>query len=441
MKNNILNKDNLILLLLVTTTIISWITGILLISVLVFAVVAILNAFIFRNRIYFLAIFLLLLPSLKNIRIDRDWDLIGKSKLIQLGFLSIVFFSSMIITSLKQKKFDFNSYLTLPILLVLLSYILSLIFSIYPMGTFIGILGHILFILFYFFMRATLDGEKQEVILFSKIFIAFALVCTFQIYYVIAQSESFIETITGKKINVEWANINNLAQYLLFAVPLSIFMAFKSENKILYTILSALFAATILVTNSRAAYVGLLVMVLLLFAFAIKAKEKMIFKTKKIILALTIIAVTILILGKIGVLSAVYERNFANRDFLADSGRFNLYRSGIERFKESPIFGRGAFVLKKLIGNMSSHNWIVDVLATTGIFGLIAFLFLNFRKIKMLWFKKTVFSTMFLILIVSLLITNIFDIGYINYIYLIPLFIGVAVAEKEKVEAKDNIIK
>lgn len=100
-------------------------------------------------------------------------------------------------------------------------------------------------------------------------------------------------------------------------------------------------------------------------------------------------------------------------DNLSDRGRMALASKAISAFRERPIFGNGIGSVFYLLGNYS-HNMFTDILAETGMIGLIAMVFMighAVRKAMMLYKAGSLYRFM-LILLISGIVLNLFS-GYV----------------------------
>lgn len=102
------------------------------------------------------------------------------------------------------------------------------------------------------------------------------------------------------------------------------------------------------------------------------------------------------------------------------SGRTIIWESVFERIKLKPFFGYGnkVFEFSKIVS--SEHNSIIGILYKTGLFGLVAFIFIIYKTVKKLYeFKNTTISKLLSFILFSYLIMMIFEsYDFQNYMFI-----------------------
>lgn len=240
---------------------------------------------------------------------------------------------------------------------------------------------------FYFFSRW--PSEKTRGI-FNWILIALFAVCalallpyafpmTFPFY--IFTPAFFTDRVYGTL-----GNPNYLAAFLITALPFLIF--YSRLKKIIYWPFLALVLVTLFLTGSRSAWLASVAgfLILGLFEF-IKHKRRK-------ILAVTLLVITALGIGMISknYLTPIvpqFERlSLDTQKSISISTRLNLWQAGLKMSLNRPLTGFGQdaikgeiepFIPEHLKANEvffidRTHNELIDILLTTGIFGLIGYL-------------------------------------------------------------------
>jgi O-antigen ligase len=168
---------------------------------------------------------------------------------------------------------------------------------------------------------------------------------------------------------------NNFATFIItmFMVSLGFLLAVKNKYiKIVISFLMALLFFNLLLTSSRAGWLGLF-FGLTLFALLYPAKYN-----KKFLIYMFLLIFTVFLSFPKG---ADTIWGFIVR---ADAGRFEIWSAAFKMFYESPIIGQGlGLFMKKIqsygLGALYAHNCYVQILAETGLLGLGSFLvFLSF---------------------------------------------------------------
>jgi len=200
-------------------------------------------------------------------------------------------------------------------------------------------------------------------------------------------------------------NTSFLGTYLMFNAFLAIYLFLRKENRFwkAFFALDAFFCffATFF-SKARAAtlsFLGGLALILLLY-LSFKARKKIYRVLGRVLLVLSIIAVIA------GVFSLFYPDSIVQKEFakFATKSRIVVWNAGFEGFKEKPLLGWGPenfnlvfikhfnpkIILPAYGGEVwfdRAHNIIVDTLVTTGIIGLLSYLFI-FAAVFFVLFKN-----------------------------------------------------
>lgn len=150
-------------------------------------------------------------------------------------------------------------------------------------------------------------------------------------------------------------------------------------HKIVLQLLCALLIGGIVATQSRGAFLGLLVVIV---ASSFYARGS---SVKKILLAvaiLTVVLTAILILGQGGYLDRVASITDTenNYNYTSESGRIAVWQRGLAMMGENPFFGVGINAYEAADGAMvkvgkwsAAHNSLVQIGAELGVPGLLAY--------------------------------------------------------------------
>ncbi|MDD3191811.1 MAG: O-antigen ligase family protein, partial [Bacilli bacterium] len=145
-------------------------------------------------------------------------------------------------------------------------------------------------------------------------------------------------------------------------------------------------------------------------------------------IALFLIAVIVYSLfriEKVAIGVVEYLESMNERGWFADEARMEIYQSGWNTFLVYPIFGAGAysppFNLTYEISHY--HNFFIQVIATTGLAGLLSFIFFLYSLIKKSM-RKQAYATMMILLVIALLIYGLVDHTWFNPIVMILVLIG-----------------
>jgi len=183
----------------------------------------------------------------------------------------------------------------------------------------------------------------------------------------------------------------------------------------------------IMLTASRTAYVGLVIFILLLFVYS----------KRKLQFALGVLLVTVILSGSV---PDMYKDRFLSLKEVTGTitgeeesqgsvgGRWDLIRDAWDVFLRYPVFGCGMDTFQRIpISSKqyrttgATHNLLMQVLAETGLVGLIAFLFLSSTLWKTINAPKMVLSdedetSNFLFMVMN----------YLKIFFLVKLLVGLA---------------
>ena len=141
------------------------------------------------------------------------------------------------------------------------------------------------------------------------------------------------------------------------------------------------------------------------------------------------IALCIIFKDKISVLFANVPDllgNIGENDGVASDSRVNLYKNGFEAFKNAPIFGQTFYPVSYEVYEFSEidafssffpprwHNTVVQILASCGIVGMLAYLFHRISTVVLFIKKRSRATTFIGISILALLLMSLVDCHFFN---------------------------
>ncbi|MFA5133258.1 MAG: O-antigen ligase family protein [Patescibacteria group bacterium] len=264
-----------------------------------------------------------------------------------------------------------------------------------------GIFSLLHFLAFYFYVITCFCGErdKKNILRFAiAIGMAIGLFAFLERYNPeFSIDKVSVKNLSSHRVISTTGNPIFLAGYMLFIFFLSAYFFLKNKDwfRPIAAIAAAISLLTVFFTETRAAFLGLGAGVVLSFfyLFFLLPKKQKIFLFGGFLCALAVV----LIMFNLGYFSRLISR-FNDASV---SGRFLLWKTSLESFKEKPLLGWGLenfdyafdknYDAKFLRNGMTetwadrAHNLYLDFLVMSGIFGLIAFLaILLFPAIKML---------------------------------------------------------
>lgn len=304
--------------------------------------------------------------------------------LIILGLIALIY---NLIRYKQYKKIFKRSVVLLPGLILLsVGYIFG--------GTSIGTpdfrstlyaLSNVLIILIpfiYFADTAFIDESESKIKYLSLIMVMTSLVIGLELIHIYLTNDVIkdFEIIKGN-IRNGWGVQNNFAGYFVLSIPFIVYLIITEKHNIKYYLMLLLVSIFVIFTMARTSYIALALELLISFiviCYAKKVKLKNIF----IFLGICLLILLVLILS----FSDEFLRLF---DSLIEagfnlSGREKLYELAWNSFLNNPIFGEGWFNANEIwsptqnhlsfIPNWKIHNFVLQLLGSTGLFGFICFI-------------------------------------------------------------------
>ncbi len=238
-----------------------------------------------------------------------------------------------------------------------------------------------------------------------------------------------------------WINVNGCAAFLLLSIPACYYLIVKSRKiSALLVCLLSLYAG-LLVSGSDAA----LGIALVFSPFLILFTYRNLYRTKRKVFAYSVALILITIGSAIIVLVSIYGYDGMLELLQIDpsaSGRNDIYLKAIELFRESPIFGYGFQYNPEgrensAIGLYNFHSTLFHVMATMGIFGLVAYAFYFVVRFIILMRSYSPFTMTMLTAFIMYECYAMVDTGEFNAIPLMSA-ITVMIAVVEWATKKDN---
>lgn len=197
-----------------------------------------------------------------------------------------------------------------------------------------------------------------------------------------------------------------LVSALFFTAFATLINASNKKQKIIFTILSLLFLFTIIITFGRMLWLTTIIALFLLYFLSNKDAKVQFLKYASFLIILTLLFSFIFSLTPLftkeksySLLGFVHKRLFGlfAKTTQEESFKYRYWetKKGLEVFKKHPFFGNGfpysiAFNLRQeqeddliFLENLGvGHNGYLDILCSTGILGMMVFLYLSFWAIR-----------------------------------------------------------
>jgi putative inorganic carbon (hco3(-)) transporter len=404
----------------------------------------------FTKLIRFLFSLLFLLTPL--IFTSFNSELFELPKMFFVYFLTvlIVFFHLLNVVQNRSPLFK-RSFLDLPLILFLISQIISTIISIDPHTSIFGyysrqnggLLSTVCYLLLYWILVVYLDDDQKEKIIFFSLTSGF-LVAVFGIAEHFGIDKNLWVQDVQARVFSTLGQPNWLGAYLCILLPFALLRSlehFKNKKYFLFTIYQLLFTVyylCLLFTKSKSSIFAALISILVFsFFYFVKNKSSIKLITLNFLL-LTSLSLLInnpikqILLPKYDPIPLVPSSTIN----ITPSGNIRKYvwQGALDLWKKFPFFGTGTetfaysyYWTRPIAHNLTSewdflynkaHNEYLNFLATTGSFGFLTYLLLIFAILK-LSSKNIAVLTAFL----SILITNFFGFSVVItslFFFLLP---------------------
>lgn len=300
-----------------------------------------------------------------------------------------------------------------------------------------GLIQIVSLCVFYFYFYYTVDWQKAGKDYLPTVILAVGIGICMEIaamYIHAGINSSFVRGM----LYTGWGIYNNVGCIMAMCMPAAFYFGAKKKNGWLFSALGVVMFLFVLLTQSRGAWLFGSVVFLFCIAFVLIGAERK-EKLKHVAVFLAVGAALLVLLiafrEKLGTLFESMLNKLFNEEGEFDpndAGRFDIYKACWQTFLDNPYFGAGFYKTPGALlykGNMyalwnipeesfmpaRAHNTIFQLLATGGIFAIIAYLFHRIETL-VLWFRRPTAGKIFVALSVSaLLLTSLLDCHFFNF--------------------------
>lgn len=345
-----------------------------------------------------------------------------KETFAQLGCLIIL--CGWTVELVREKsKFLFSAF-TLPAVLFGLVLLSSLLWTESTYLSFLGLGVWGCFFLVYFFSQWVMEDEGWMRLLLIAVLLSGFLAAGYSILQFYGIELPIWRRISGRmRLFSTFGNPNYLAGYLTGVLPLGVLLYFSEKRwKVLYLTLVAVLYTSLLMTNTRGAWVALFFSSILAIILILIFLGREFFRTRKfsIILLVVVFIFITLVFSFPNPLNFkrvnVVERGISTLNFTSSaSQRLLIWQVAGELIRERPILGwgvgtfglhypeaqgiflsrkEGRFYIPRANRSIHAHNDYLELWMETGLVGLFIFFWIlvSFYKRVLLFLKKNRFS-------------------------------------------------
>jgi len=286
-------------------------------------------------------------------------------------------------------------------------------------------------LLLYFYFVNTTENDKDNFIKISKMFLYLGVFVTLEMFHFIYKSDNEIIYIIQRRIiDLGWENINVVIYNNILGIPFVGYLIVKSKIKLPYMILALVSVLGIFLTLSRSSILTVGVLALLVAPLMLYyEKDKKSLFIQGAVFGLIIVSIGFII--EQNDLVTGYMDSLLGRDLLHFKDRWVLLVTAWEKLLEFPLFGSGGLYTSRefLNGPLNYHNTIAQV-STLGFTGIIAFIYLFFKKTKLILSKNHEIKWYLLIMIyVTAFVNGSLQPMYFYVSHLVVIFMILAVYE------------
>lgn len=314
-------------------------------------------------------------------------------------------------------------------------------------------LQFICIVLLYFLFSATVKWNEKSGTYFAWLGVMMGVLVTLEVLVVYLQLDVVVDgVIIRDRIDAGWGCYNNIGAMITMSIPFAFYLSYKSKRPYWFILLGTGLLIGVVLSCSRGSTLGGILVYLVAFVYGFfYADEKRLYRIS-----------TYALLG-VGAIVALFSwKSIADLfgsvpDIIAgtsstegiefnDSGRISIYKEGLKVFLKYPIFGESFYPENYApweyseLAQLSAiipprwHNTIVQLLASCGAVGLLAYGFHRYQTIRLICKNPTRLNICIAASILGLVAMSMLDCHFFN---LGPvLFYSMALAVAENAEDK-----
>ena len=307
----------------------------------------------------------------------------------------------------------------------------------------------------YFILSASVKWDQFNLDYFAWIGLIMGFVVSAEVLHLYATNNVIADgVIYRSNIYTGWGCYNNVGAIISMSIPFAFYFAAKKKRSSIFLIIACLLFAMVILSGSRGSLMGAFYALISCFIFTDFHGH---YKKEYRITAMTIISlIAVVSLAFPYQLAEIFNQipNIAHVEggslVMNDSGRFEMYKQGWNIFLRNPIFGQSFYPIEYDMFSFSYseqfnsffpprwHNTIVQMLASCGTVGIIAYAYHRISTFKLYAKKRTLTNTYIFHFMMTLLIMSLLDCHFFNVGPVLFYSIALAVMEfgKEKTANK-----
>jgi len=294
----------------------------------------------------------------------------------------------------------------------------------------------------YFLYFLCINGLKDDSRrYFCRMFIYACLTVTAEVLVTLNIGD-FWQNVFYKHSILGWGVSNNLAVLFLMLIPLSAYQSIDSKIDFIYVFIMFFAAAFVFFLLSKGCMVIAVFSLPVCYIYSLKkTKRKLSYIIAMIITVSLALLLIFAIYNKLD--DQIIER--FKGDF--DSGRFDIYREALAKFRQYPIFGIGLYrdITIPTLANFSNYFWIwhstvIEIITCFGIVGVIGFIPFYFQRYRLLLKNMSMFKLACLVAVLSFEAYGLIDVMFTNLYLNLFVFMLLGLCETEPVMKFNSIL-
>ena len=312
--------------------------------------------------------------------------------------------------------------------------------------------------LLYFILSASTKWDQFNIDYFAWMGLIVGFVVSAEVIYLYLTNNVIVDgSINRGMIFTGWGCCNNIGAMISLSIPFAFYFVSRKKHASIFLCIAIFLLGMVVLTTSRGSLMGALYAFGACFIYAnLRAYNKKQVRIASLILICVVAAFVLIFYNMLiakfqQLLTIAYIENGSL--VIRDSGRLDIYKSGLKAFLEYPIFGETFFPTEFPVLTYIQtetfrsffpprwHNTIVQILASCGIVGMLAYAYHRFDTIRLYIKKRTLANTHIFHFIITLLIMSLLDCHFFNVGPVFFYSIALAVMEFGKENAQMEIAK
>lgn len=294
-------------------------------------------------------------------------------------------------------------------------------------------------VLAYWFFTGAVKWEKTRRDYFAWCGFGVGMVVLVQIAGIYLAEDVIVDGVIDlTRIAAGWGNANNIGCMLAMMIPFAFGLARLRHRGWVFSLLGIVMAVGVFFTCSRASILGAVFAGVSSFVVSLRSARRRRSNAIAAAVALTMVVAFVLIfhVPVLRLFRALVDKG------MNPSFRDVIYREGWKQFLQYPVFGGGFYPLDYSIFEWSTlesftafyparwHNTVIQLLASCGVVGLLAYGFHRVQTLKLFWQRRKSDMIFIGLSLVTMLLMSLLDCHMFNIGPVLVYSAGLAFAEK-----------